>query len=332
MAGPITITSGTVDGVNAVFVLASAVVNQRVVLDRLEQDPRTDYTLVGTTLTFLPGAIPNPFVGGTPDAASLHIAVYGDIVGVTSATAPTVSKTGYATAGNIINRVAVQVGLSAVADPFASTDPVFVQLCELLNMMGEDLQNQHEWGSLIRETTITTSASATSYAMPADFDRLIDDTEWNRSTRFSLVGPLTGPEVQYLKARLSGVLIQVAFRLQANVMTFALAPPDNQTIAFEYVSDYWAWSAAGQQPDKSLATASTDTILYPQDLMIAAVKWAWLDTKGFDTSSAAEKLQSILESSKSKNTAARTLNLGGIGVNPDHLIDAENLPITGYAQ
>lgn len=331
MAGPFTL-AGVVDGVNATFTAPFGVSDAEVFLDRVREDPRVDYTLTNSLngLVIVFTTPPLPAVIGTPDTAAQHIAVYGTVFGIASVTQPSVSKTGYATAGNIINRVAVQVGLSAVADPFASTDPNFIQLCELLNTAGEDLQNQHEWGSLIRELTILTAAAAGAYAMPADFDRLIDETEWNRSTRFSMIGPLTGQEVQYLKARLSGVLTQVAFRLQANVMTFAITPPDGQTLAFEYVSNYWVWSAAGAAPDKALATASGDVVLYPNDLAMAALKWAWLDAKGFDTTTAAAKLDDILESSISKNTGGRTLNMGGVGINADHLIDGTNLPITGY--
>ena len=52
-------------------------------------------------------------------------------------------------AGTIINDAAVEVGLSAVADPFASADPAFVQLCRLLTSAGRELLGMHQWHKFV---------------------------------------------------------------------------------------------------------------------------------------------------------------------------------------
>lgn len=333
MSTPITLT-GTVDGSNATFTAAVQVVGDLLYLDRILEDPRTDYTLTnnasGCTIVF--ATAPNPFVIGTPDTAAQHIQLYGTSLGILSVSTPTTSKTGFLAAGTIINRAAVQCGLTAVSDPYASTDANFVQLVELLNMVGGDLLSAHEWANFIRLGTITTANSATGYALPADYDRMVDQTQWNNSTRFSMIGPLTGQETRYLAVRLAGVLVQVAYRLQGNVITFAIAPTNAQTLTFEYISNFWVWSAAGTgAPDASTAVAAGDTVLYDPDLAIAALRLAYLDAKGFDTVSASDRYDSKLEHAISKNVGSKILNIGGSGINADHLIDASNLPITGYA-
>jgi hypothetical protein len=254
-----------------------------------------------------------------------------------AATSVVLDKTVYATAGTIINRTAVQLGLSStlassMSDPFASTDQSFVLLCELLNSFGEDVTSRHEWAHLIREATATTSASNTIYTMPSDFDRLIDQSEWNQSTRLPLIGPLSGQETQYLKARLNGVLIQVVYRLQGHTMTFAIAPPNAQLLQLEYVSRNWVWSAAGVAPDSTGVVATGDFVLFEDDLAIAGLKARWLEEKGFDSTAAADRFEDILRASITRNAAAKTVTLGGSGINADHLIDASNLPVTGYAQ
>lgn len=321
MAGPFAITPSAGDGATTIFTIANPVSSEQVFLGGLLRVSGTDYALVNSTTACTITFTVAPVLGES-------VLVYGTPAFGTSAA--TYSKNSYLTAGTIINRCAVQCGLSSVADPYASTDANFVQLREMLNMIGEDLQNEHEWSHFVRETTITTAASATSYVMPSDFYRFVDDTQWNRSTRFRMIGPISGQETQYLKALLSGVLIQVAYRLQGNVITFPIAPSNGQTLAFEYVTNFWVWSAAGTSPDSTSAVATGDTVLYDPDLAIAALKLAYLDAKGFDTVRAEEKYDAILEAAIYKNVGARTISIGGSGINPEHLIDATNLPVTGY--
>lgn len=323
MPGASIALTGAVDGVNAVFTTAFPIFNEDLYVDRLHQIQGVDYTLVnGTTtatITFLAGAIP-------PLGALLSLyatPIFGTLPATTS-------KVGFITAGTIINRCAVQCGLTAVADPFASTDQNFVQLVELLNLVGGDLLSAHDWGQFLRETTIVTAGGATSYVLPADYDRMTDQTQWDRSTRLPIIGPLSSQDAEYLKAKLSGVLVMVAYRLLGNLINFPVAPPDGQTLAFEYVSGNWAWSALGVAPDAETVAASGDTVLYDVDLVIAALRLAYLDAKGFDTTTATERYESRLEHAIGKNSGAPVVTIGGSGVNADHLIDAGNLPPTGY--
>ncbi len=48
-------------------------------------------------------------------------------------------------AGDIINRVAVEVGISVGQDPLASPDEAFVQLSGLINAAGQELIELHQW-------------------------------------------------------------------------------------------------------------------------------------------------------------------------------------------
>ena len=320
---PIGLTPSTGDGVTTVFTAAELVSNEMLFADRVLQIPTTDYTsaTVGGVSVYT-------FTTAPVTGALLTLFGAGQIV----ATANSITSAGFSTAKTIINRTAVQLGLQSLTDPVGSTDPNFVLLLELLNDAGANLLSQHEWAHLIQEFTITTANGATFYALPADFDRAVDDSEWNRSTRLPMIGPLRGQEVQYIKARLSGVLVQVAYRIQGNTITFPTAPANAQTLAAEYVSNYWVWGATASAPSTNSVTANGDIVLYDAELVIAALRLAYLETKGFDTSQAQRKYEDKLQAAIGKNVGSRILNMGGIGINADHLIDAQNLPITGYAQ
>ena len=59
------------------------------------------------------------------------------------------------TAGDIVNAVAVDVGLDEASDPFASSDRAFVRLCSLLNGAGQELCLSRDWAALTRQGTFT---------------------------------------------------------------------------------------------------------------------------------------------------------------------------------
>ena len=256
--------------------------------------------------------------------------------GTAVASAASANLAGYKTAQYIVNTAAIQLGLlngpiASLGDPFASTDPAIQQLISFVNYQGEDLNNRYNWPQFIRECTITTAGSATTYALPADFHEMYDQSGWNRSMRIPLIGPVTAQERQFLKARMGTILINIAFDLRSNLITFPIAPSDGQTVIFEYLSDYWVQTAgSGSGPDASSITAATDTVLYDPDLMVAGIKLLWSEAKGFDTAILSNRFEGKVSHALERAYGARTLNLAGSGLGTDRLLDTNNLPITGY--
>ncbi len=156
------------------------------------------------------------------------------------------SSFAFATAGSIINDAAVEVGLSALADPYASTDQNFTQLCGLLKSLGQDLWRVKQWTQLQQVYTFTTVLNQGRYDLPADFGLMIDQTQWNRTNRLPLGGPLSPQEWEYLKAFQTGVVFTVLFRpMNRQLWLYPdTATPADFVIAFEYVSRFWAVPAA----------------------------------------------------------------------------------------
>lgn len=149
------------------------------------------------------------------------------------------------TAGNIINQAAVEVGLAAQSDVYASTDQNFIQLRTLLVSLGNDLWREKEWTQLQQVYTFTSVANQARYSLPADFGSMIEQTGWNRTNRLPLGGPLSPQEWEYFKARLVGVVFTVLFRpMNQQLWLYPdTGTPGGYVIAFEYVSRYWAVAA-----------------------------------------------------------------------------------------
>lgn len=239
------------------------------------------------------------------------------------------------TAGHVINDACVEIGLSPVADPYASVDPNVVQMCYLLKSLGRELVHMRAWNHLRAEHTFTTVAGQSTYPLPADYHNMIDQTWWNRTNRLPVGGPLSPQEWQYLKARLVGVVFNVLFRPMDRLIS--LYPdtntPGGQVIAFEYSSAFWV-STAGT-PDTATAdypTLSSDFVWFDPLILVRGLKLAFLKAKGFDTTSVQQDYNRVLESMKGADSPSAILSAtrGGARGPMDPLIGNQSVPITGF--
>ena len=240
-------------------------------------------------------------------------------------------------AGNLVNQALVEVGLSDVADPFASTDANVKQMCWLLKSLGKKLVHPRmgpPWSYLRKEHSFTTVAGQAKYCLPQDFHNMIDQTGWNRTNRLPLGGPLSPQEWQFLKARLVGVVFTVLFRPMERAIWIY---PDTNTpagyeIAFEYCSGWWVSTAADPNAtSKDTVDASTEYVWFDPLLVVAGLKLDFLKAKGFDTTSAQQDFTAILDSGMNQDAPSKKLSLNRYGIlGFDPLIGQQSIPVTGF--
>jgi hypothetical protein len=241
---------------------------------------------------------------------------------------------GYPTAKTAINRAAIQCGKSAVADPYASTDADFVLMADLLNSLGDDLMNSHQWTHLVLGFTFTTDGVSTSYAFPPGFQEMVNQTIWNRSTRLPGIGPLSFQQSTALQARLVNIVLNIVFQIQGNLLTMPIAPPAAAVMTGKFLSRYWVMSATAAAsthvPDKPKPTAQDDILLMDEELLVAGLKLRFDEVRGFDTAKSQDRYDTKLEAVIGKNLGAQIASLGSSGRNTyDRMLDGRNVP-EGY--
>lgn len=239
----------------------------------------------------------------------------------------------YATTATTISDAARELGLVSadIADPFASTDPNILQLTTLLNGLGRELALEHDWSQLVTSYTFTTSNGTQTYAPPADFARLVDQSGWNRSTRFPLGGPLSPQNWQYLQALTSSASFVTLFRYQQGTIYLYPTPSSTQTCAYEYMSSYWV--AATGAPTTRVAdktTVATDVLFFEPLMLVYGLKWKFLRNKGFDSTAAQQDYQKVKDQAMGKDPAPVLSLNGGRPFIP--LLDGHNIPPTGFGQ
>lgn len=239
-----------------------------------------------------------------------------------------------ATANDILNRVAAEVGIDPVPDPYASTNQAFKQMTYLLNIAGEELNQLYPWEEMNQEHQITTlGTDSGNYPLPSDFLYMLNQTGWERSENVPLFGPLSGQDWQYLLGRdLVSQTIYASFRMkQGQFSIFPQPPPDGLDIHFEYQSRNWVSdSTTGFTSNKAEVTVGADVPRFDKTLISRYLKVKFLEAKGFDTTKAQSDLNQMFEAINSHDKGARILSAGNTGAGFPYLDTYRNSPDTGY--
>lgn len=165
-----------------------------------------------------------------------------------------------------------------------------------------------------------------NYAMPTDYQRMVNKTQYNKSNRWAVIGPKDAQEWQWLKAAYISTGPRMRFRIQGNKFSVWPMPASNVILGFEYQSGAWAQSASGT-PQMKLVN-DTDTSFFPDYLLILGTKLKFFEIKGFDTT--ALRLDYVRELSKFKAQDAGADTLSMAPKYPNVLLTQNNLPDTGF--
>lgn len=236
----------------------------------------------------------------------------------------------YDTAQSLISDAAVECGLEAVSDVYASADPAIIQLRGLLRNGGRALAMEYDWPQLVREYTITTSG-ATQYQLPDDFGRVSPATSWNQSIEMGMQ-PATGKTWQRLKAsRASQVHTTLFRRFGGFVELWPQPPASGETVAFEYISTHWVALADTVEPAKDAPDANDDVILYPPTMIVAMLVAGLRERRQLPGAHVSEarfrELRRVALATAAQDHPDVYLGQSITGV---RLLDRDNLPATGY--
>jgi hypothetical protein len=234
---------------------------------------------------------------------------------------------------SIVTRACDELTLPRPSVVVASTDPQVRQLLALLHQEGRYLMKggmkKHNWSFLRTLYTFPTVASTATYAVPSDFDRMIDDTFWDQTNDRKVSGPDTPQVDRWRQQSISGpVGIHKNFRVVGSNVQLFPTPDAVATMGYEYVSNKWARKADATAQTEFLL--DTDTSVFDPYLMILGLKWRFLVAKGLDASAAKMEYDDYYEGCVSGDSAGETLMLDGAGMSQQFL-SIDNVPDTGHA-
>lgn len=181
--------------------------------------------------------------------------------------------------------------------------------------------------STVTNTNISLAFGQDTYPMPADYDHMIPQTQWDRGFRWQLLGPMSPQEWQVLKSGLSPTGPRRRYRLIDGSFVVDPVPYDTNTLVFEYYSTNWVQSQAGVA--QRAWAADTDYFMLDDDALVLGMIWRFRKAKGLDYDEDHDAWEERIELVKSREAGARNLPLnssaGGV-----RLLSNQNVPDTGF--
>ncbi len=214
----------------------------------------------------------------------------------------------------LIQNTASSVGITAPSVVITSTDANVVTLLALANTSGKDLAKAYAWqemtqysGTILATGTLLIGTITSIFG--ASFDRIVNQTLWDTSTRLPIDGPINIQQwQQYQASNVVGPPYQfIIYNNQFRIGPTALAA--NDVITCYFMTKNWCQSAAlvGQ----AAWAADDDTAIIPEELLKLDLIWRWKAKNGLAYAEDMETAQRQFETYTAQNTPARILFLGG---------------------
>ena len=217
--------------------------------------------------------------------------------------------------------------------------PSTVGLDSTYSIVGTNVPQDTYVDQVIDAHTITTTqlSSATSfggsvtfsktiYDLPPDYETITDNTHWDKTKHWQMLGPVDAQQWQWLKSGYISTGPRVRWRILGN--EFQIWPPYNtqEYLGFEYRSRGFVRDAAGNV--KNSFTADTDTTVLDDDVIALATKLKYFQIKSFDTTALNQDYIRYLNVAKANDKGSATLSFAP---QPSAvLIGWANIPDTGY--
>ena len=172
----------------------------------------------------------------------------------------------------------------------------------------------------------TVTFSKTIYPLPPDYETITDNTHWDKTKHWQMLGPVDAQQWQWLKSGYISTGPRVRWRILGN--TFQIWPPYNtqEYLGFEYRSKGWARSATNQV--KNSFTVDSDTTVLDDAVLVLLTKLKYFQIKSFDTTALQQDYMRYLNVAKANDKGSATLSFAP---QPSAvLIGWANIPDTGY--
>jgi hypothetical protein len=224
----------------------------------------------------------------------------------------------------VVQQSMVEMGLPKPAEVVLSQDATVQQMLALLNRAGADMVIGFPWEQLTKQWILFTEDGKSEYDMPSDWSYFIDQTQWDRTNHWPLLGPKTAQEWQWLK----GGLLSSGPRLRYRVVSgkFEIFPKPSPTntpsgnsvstgvfapweLAMEYVADTWLKSATQANTYYSSVEADSNILLLDPWIMTAYLKLKYWEAKGLNTAAYTKDFLGTWEARIGKNKGAPMLTL-----------------------
>ena len=158
-------------------------------------------------------------------------------------------------------------------------------------------------------TTSTASVSMTfakqDYDLPSGYDRMISDTNWDRTDHWRNIGTKSSQDWQFLQGGIISIGPRERYRIYNGKFRIFQALTTVYNFSFE----------GSSEGTKAQFTADTDTCVFPDDLMMAGLKFYFLKAKKLDYGIELGEFTRALSYNKAQDVPVPSMSLAPVGMN-----------------
>ena len=158
------------------------------------------------------------------------------------------------------------------------------------------------------DTTVGGSVtfSKTIYPLPPDYETITDNTHWDKTKHWQMLGPVDAQQWQWLKSGYIATGPRVRWRILGN--KFQIWPPYNtqEYLGFEYRSKGFVRNVNGEVLNSF--QADTDTSVLDDAIIVLLTKLKYFQIKSFDTTSLQQDYMRYLSIAKANDKGSATLS------------------------
>lgn len=163
----------------------------------------------------------------------------------------------------------------------AAPNAVFqMEIADLVSEVAADVMKSHDWQALTKVHTVAGDGTATAFALPVDYDRMLVKTDLQDPVNWAWGYRRAGDLNEFLAVEARGFVSGAGIWLvYGDEMRFSPAPGGNAQ--FPYISRNVA-KGSGTMAGKPAFDADTDVSVLPERLLTLGLIWRWRENKKMD--------------------------------------------------
>lgn len=180
------------------------------------------------------------------------------------------------------------------------------QVLQAMTLAITSLARDFNWQELLEVKSFSTVASTIAYDLPVDFDRFVNNTIWNSTIKWEVIGPIDSQEWRFLNdAVVASAPVGSYFRIRKNKIEIFPTPVAVENYNYEYVSNLIIESSGGA--GQTEWEDDTDVPVIDEYILRLDSTWRFLKMQGKPYAEEQRVSDGAVEERISKSGARKTI-------------------------
>jgi hypothetical protein len=211
----------------------------------------------------------------------------------------------------LVNAGLQELGLpSVVTIASAPDDQTGWQSLGLINSLGNQLIAVHDWQDLEGIVEIECDGVSTTFPLPDDYGRMVNQTHWASKNKRPMYGPMSPQAWSWVQYGIVSVGVYYRYRIIGDQFNVFPTPAAGEKFHFYYIKKDWVQVPSATPPTTADTVVNdTDIPIFDRYLMITGLKFKLWAAKGMNAQELGREFEYMLAARKSQTQGAPVISL-----------------------